>query len=64
MAELLLDKILKRKGISKRRFAKLLGVHYRAVFRFFEDGYDPKLSMLSRWSKTLGVKISSLYRDK
>lgn len=63
MPTLRLAEALKRKKVSKRQFAKRLGLSYNNVFRFFRDGYDPKLSMLGKWAKALGVKISDLYTD-
>ena len=63
MAKLVLDRVLKRKKISKRKFAKMIRKDYASVFRFFRKGYDPKLSVLSDWARVLGVKIKSLYRD-
>lgn len=63
MAQLLLAETLRKKKLSKRQFAKLLGVRYENAFRWFRDGYDPKLSMLERWAKALRCKIRDLYRD-
>jgi transcriptional regulator with XRE-family HTH domain len=63
MAKLLLAQTLKRKGMSKRKFAKLLGMKYGNVFRLFHKEYDPKFSTLIAWSKALGVKISDLYSE-
>lgn len=58
-----LDEVLKRKGISKYRLAKELGIKYGNVFRFFQDDYDPKLSMLRQWAKALRCRIRDLYRE-
>lgn len=63
MAKLLLNQALKKKNVSKRQFAKKLGIHYSAVFRYFREGYDPKLSTLGLWAKALGCKISDLYEE-
>lgn len=63
MAKLLLEEVLKKKGLSKRQFAKKLGKDYPAVFRYFRDGYDPKLSSLEAWSNVLGCRIKDLYED-
>lgn len=62
MATLILAKVLKKKRISKRQFAKRLGREYHTVFRYFKEGYDPKLSTLAEWAKALGVRISELYK--
>jgi transcriptional regulator with XRE-family HTH domain len=64
MAKLLLDRVLKRKKLSKRQFAKLLKTDYSYVFRYFRKGYDPRLSVLQKWATALKVKIASLYRDE
>lgn len=63
MAKLLLSSILKKKGLSKRQFAKLLNMEYDNVFRFFRAGYDPKLSVLEKWAKVLGVRIRDLFKE-
>lgn len=63
MAKLVLDRILKKRKITKYRFAKLLGVPTPSVFRFFRPNYDPKLSTLERWAGVLEVKIKDLYEE-
>jgi transcriptional regulator with XRE-family HTH domain len=63
MAKLLLDKVLKKKKISKRQFAKRLGIDYASVFRFFRPGYDPKLSTLEKWAVALDVRIKDLFSE-
>jgi transcriptional regulator with XRE-family HTH domain len=63
MAKLLLAEVLKKKGLSKRQFAKRLGKEYPTVFRYFREGYDPKLSVLEDWSKALGCRIKDLYEE-
>ena len=64
MVKLRLEAILKEKKISKRGFAKMLGIDYANVFRYFRKDYDPKLSMLEQWAKILGVRISELYKEE
>ncbi len=61
MVKLKLEAILKEKKISKRGFAKMLGIDYANVFRFFRKDYDPKLSMLDLWAHILKVEIDDLY---
>lgn len=61
MVKLLLGSVLKKKGISKRQFAKRLGMHYHGVFRYFKDGYDPKLSTLAKWAKVIPCRVRDLY---
>ncbi len=61
MAKLLLNQMLKKKKMSKRQFAKKLGIHYSAVFRYFREGYDPKLSTLENWARALDCKIEDLF---
>jgi transcriptional regulator with XRE-family HTH domain len=63
MAKLILDEVLKRKGCSKRQLAKRMGVHYNHVFRYFREGYDPRLSTLNKMAQALGVKVKQLLRD-
>lgn len=63
MPTLILDRVLKKKGLSKRQFAKRLNTEYNNVFRYFRSGYDPKLSTLEKWAKALGVKIKDLFKE-
>lgn len=63
MAKLCLEKLLERKNLSKRQFAKLLEMDYPSVFRFFRAGYDPKFSTLEKWAKVLNVRIRDLYEE-
>jgi len=56
----LLEETLKKKNISKRQFAKMLKIEYANVFRYFRDGYDPKVSTLQKWAKHLGVSTRDL----
>jgi transcriptional regulator with XRE-family HTH domain len=60
MPKVILDKVLKKKGISKRQFAKRLGIQYHNVFRLFQDGRDPKFSTLAKWAKVLKIKVRDL----
>jgi DNA-binding XRE family transcriptional regulator len=64
MAKLLLEKVLKRKKVTKYGFAKLLAVPTPSVFRYFRPDYDPKLSTLEKWAKVLEVKIRDLYEEE
>lgn len=58
-----LAEVLAKKRISKYELAKRMGLKYGNVFRFFQDDYDPKLSMMRRWAKALRCKIRDLYRE-
>jgi len=60
VAKLQLEKVLEKKGISKRQFAKLLGLDPANVFRFFREGYNPTFSMLIKWAGVLKVKVRDL----
>ncbi len=55
---------LQKQSLSKRQFAKLLGVQYPAVFEYFRPGYNPKLSTLYRFSKALSCKIRDLIDER
>jgi len=63
MAKHNLGKYLKRSGLSKRQFAKMLRIEYAAVFRYFRKGYDPKLSTLSKWARALRCKVCDLIEE-
>lgn len=63
MAKLILDRVLKKREMSKRQFAILIDKPYYAVFRYFREGYDPKLSVLTFWAKKLKVRVRDLIED-
>ena len=63
MAKLQLEKVLEKKGMSKRQFAKLLGADYANVFRFFRPGYNPTFEMLVKWAEVLKVKVRDLIEE-
>ncbi|MBK8204923.1 MAG: helix-turn-helix transcriptional regulator [Bdellovibrionales bacterium] len=54
---------MKKKGLSKRQFAKRIGKDYSAVFRYFREGYDPKLSTLEDWAKALNCRVRDLVEE-
>jgi transcriptional regulator with XRE-family HTH domain len=60
MAKHILAEVLKKKKLSKRQFAKLIGLRYEHVFRYFRAGYDPKLSVLTLWATALKMTVKSL----
>jgi DNA-binding Xre family transcriptional regulator len=63
MAKLILGKVLKKKKLSKRKFAKLLEIDYSNVWRLFKEGADPKLSTLAKWAKILKCKVRDLIEE-
>lgn len=63
MAKLNLAAILKRKRISKRKFAQMLGISYHNVFRLFHEGQNPTLSTMTKWAKLLGCKVRDLIKE-
>lgn len=62
--KLKLAAMLMLRKMSKRQFAKALGIDYADVFRYFRPGYDPKLSTLAKWAKVLRCKIGDLFQEK
>lgn len=63
MAKFVLAAVLKKKKLSKRKFAQMIDMRYDQVFRVFRDGYDPKLSFLNRASKALKCKVKDLLKE-
>jgi len=61
--QLRLEEVLKEKGISKYRFAKLLGKNTSNVFVYFKPGYSPNLSTLEKWAEVLDCKVSDLIKE-
>jgi hypothetical protein len=63
MATFILEAALKKRKISKRRFARMLGVRYDNFFRVFRPNYDAKLSFMNECAAALGVKVKSLIKE-
>lgn len=63
MAKLNLAAVLKRKHISKRKFAQMLGISYHNVFRLFHADQNPTLSTMTKWAKLLGCKVRDLIKE-
>lgn len=58
-----LDRILKRKKLSRRKFARLIGIDYKNVSRMFRPTFDPRLSSLASYAKRLGVRVRDLIEE-
>lgn len=54
---LMLGKVLEEKGITKYRFAKLLGKSTSNVAVYFRKGYKPNLTTLEAWAGVLGCSV-------
>lgn len=63
MPKLILAKVLKKKGLSKRQFAKRLEMDYRHVFRLFHADANPRFKTLCSWAKALGCKVRDLIEE-
>jgi transcriptional regulator with XRE-family HTH domain len=63
MAKLILGQMLAKRKLSKRQFAKRLGIDYSGVFQFFRPGYNPTLKTLTRWAQALGCKVRDLIKE-
>lgn len=63
MAKLALAEMLRKRKLSKRAFAKRLGIDYHNVFRYFRPTVDPKLSTLTRWARAIGCRVRDLIRE-
>ncbi len=63
MPTLTLAAALKKKKMSKRKFAKNLECQYHSVFQFFKPDYNPTFKMMCRWAKAAGCKVKDLYQE-
>lgn len=63
MPRIVLAEVLKRKRLSKREFAKRLGMQYHNVFRLFRPGQNPRFSTLVLWASVIPCKVRDLIRD-
>lgn len=55
-----LEEVLKEKGVSKYRFAQLLGKNTSNVAVYFREGYSPNLATLAKWAEVLDCKVKDL----
>lgn len=55
-----LAKVLMEYGISKRGFSKMLEEDTANVFRYFREGYNPKLSTIKKWADALEMPVGKL----
>lgn len=55
--KLRLEALLKEKGITKYRFAQLLGKTTSNVAVYFRPGYSPRLDTLIEWAEALDCKV-------
>lgn len=55
-----LGEMLKNRGLSRKKFAELLGVKPTVVSRFFKHGYDPQASTLLLWAEILNCSLDDL----
>lgn len=51
------EKILKKKKITKYRFAKLLNIRTANVTVYFKENYNPTFNTLIKWSEILNCKV-------
>lgn len=58
-----LEKVLKEKGITKYRFAKMLGKSTSNVAVYFRKDYRPNLSTLEQWANVLNCSVKDLIED-
>ena len=63
MARLLLKEMLKKRKMTRYRFAKLLDMEYQNARRYLKPGYDPKLSVLTAWAKVLKCRVRDLIKE-
>lgn len=58
-----LAKALKQRSMSKRQFAKLLGIDYKNVWRLFDKKSNPRFTTLVRWARLLGCRVRDLIQE-
>jgi transcriptional regulator with XRE-family HTH domain len=56
----MLEQVLKKKRVSKREFARKLGMDYRNTSRFYKPDANPRWSTLVEWARVLKVRVRDL----
>lgn len=54
---------LRKKRLSKRQFAKRLGIQYPNVFRLFHAKADPRFSALCKYAAAIGCRVRDLFQE-
>lgn len=57
---LCLEAVLEEKGITKYKFAQLLGKNTSNVSVYFCEGCSPNLATMAKWAEVLGCKVREL----
>jgi len=60
MPRVILEKVLKRKGLSKRQFAKRLRMDPKHVSRLCRPSYNPTIRTLAKWARAIGCRVRDL----
>lgn len=59
-----LDSILIRKGLTKEKFAELIGVDVSTVYRWKNGDNEPNYTYLSRMVRALNLSNQELFGDR
>ena len=60
MPKLVLEKIRKKRKLSKREFSKRIKMPYKNVWRVFRPNHNPRFKDLIRYAKGLECKVRDL----
>ena len=60
---LILEKVLKSRGMSKYEFSKRLGVQTSNSTKYFSKGFNPTWKTLVKWARVLNCKVSELIEE-
>jgi DNA-binding Xre family transcriptional regulator len=58
-----LEAVLKKKGVTKYKFAQMLGKHTSNVSVYFHEDYNPNFSTLVTWAEALDCKVSDFIEE-
>jgi transcriptional regulator with XRE-family HTH domain len=61
--QIILEKVLKIRKLSKRQFAKRLGAQEHSVYQYFKPGYNPTFKTMCRWAAAIGCKVRDLIKE-
>lgn len=63
MPRLDIDRVLKKKGWTRYKFGKALGVPTSNLGRIFKDDHNPSLHRLFEYARVLECKVRDLIRE-
>jgi hypothetical protein len=63
MPKLILEELLKKRKISKRKLARDCKMAYAGTFKWYRKGYNPTFKTMCMWAKHIPCRIRDLVQE-